>query len=88
MEAHEKRGIGSIIIGLVTTASTLLGSGIDTPYTTLMVVGGLALTFIGAMQFRHAEQFTVGRSTSRRRQVAVFDLAIASFVGGFLYALA
>lgn len=88
MKRHQKRGIGSVIIGTMTLGSFLHSATMVSPYAALGVIGGLSLLVIGIMQFSRPEQFTTDQPPSRRRQVTVFGLAIDSFVGGWLYAVA
>jgi hypothetical protein len=82
MERHQKQGIGSILIGLVTVFSCLLSASTITLYAVLGSVGGAALVAIGIMQFRDSRHFSADEPTSTSQTIAVFALAAVSFAAG------
>ncbi len=82
MERHQKRGIGSVIIGLMTTLSCLVGSSLVSPYAVLGSLAGIALVAIGVMQFRDSRHVASPESTSASQRIVIFAIAVVSFVVG------
>ncbi len=82
MERHQKRGIGSIIIGVTTALAFLVGSTLVSPYAILGSIAGLPLIAIGVMQFRDPDRVADPESASASQRLAILALAVVSFVVG------
>ncbi|WP_231185301.1 hypothetical protein [Haladaptatus sp. DYF46] len=82
METHEMRGVGSVVIGTMMVASSLLSASTITPYAALGSIGGAALVAIGIMQYRDSRHFSADEPASTSQTIAVFALAAVSFAAG------